>query len=539
MPRLTLLLVTLTAVLAATSSASAAVCDYTGASPGSWDVAGNWSCNHVPATVDNAFVSNGDSVSVDAADAVQGLDVSGGTLTVAPSGSLTATTTGFSGGTLRVDGAFVGNLTIGSNAILTGPGTIAGAVVNAGTIRPGLAAGKLTITGTYAQNPTGRLEIDIFGATPGSQLDQLVVVDKATLGGTVKVLGTFDPTMLSDAYPFLTSGSRAGSFASLLNAGLPGGKVYTLDYPDGPAFGARLIVAIPPPPTPTGAVSISGRLVPGEAATCNPGSWTGSPTFALLWYRDNDPIPGETSATYTIKAQDLGHFIGCHVAATNAGGSGEAIGGSNVPEILPANVALPSIFGTPDLGSTVGCDTGFWSGVPEPKLVAQWFRNGEEIIGAVSFKYKLLIADAGTALTCQVKATNPGGSVIATSADFKTAALPRDVAISLMANGDIAKALGLPSSKSCIVRSPFKVKLRKLTGVTVASTSMRRDGKPVILVKRSGRLTATFNLKRTPKVAFALTVTVKASSGIQLVGRAHYRACIGKKANDGSGDVAA
>jgi hypothetical protein len=59
------------------------------------------------------------------------------------------------------------------------------------------------------------------------------------------------------------------------------------------------------------------------------------------------------------------------------------------------------------------CDEGGWLGTPTFEYA--WLRNGSTIPGATGRDYTVTGDDAGTALQCQVKATNAGGAATATS----------------------------------------------------------------------------------------------------------------------------
>src|SRR6185295_7450911 len=74
-------------------------------------------------------------------------------------------------------------------------------------------------------------------------------------------------------------------------------------------------------PAATTAPSVPAAGRTGDTLTCNPGTWSGSPTFAFQWLRDGAPIAGATSPTYKLTDADVGHNISCRVTATNAGGS--------------------------------------------------------------------------------------------------------------------------------------------------------------------------------------------------------------------------
>jgi hypothetical protein len=126
--------------------------------------------------------------------------------------------------------------------ILSGTGTITGTVHNAGRVDVGGigSTGKLLITsgttiaypftpinGGYTQAAAGVLGIELGGAAPGTQFDQLQVTGSATLGGTpdVQTLNGYTPPGGS-TYTVLTYGSRSGAFATLNG----NGQSYLVNY---------------------------------------------------------------------------------------------------------------------------------------------------------------------------------------------------------------------------------------------------------------------------------------------------------------------
>ena len=174
------------------------------------------------------------------------LDLAGGTLSVASGQTFAfANTYAQSAGVTEIaSGGTLQALPTLTGGVLRGGGQVSGNVTNtSGTVRPGTSPGTLTVTGNYAQGAAGMLVVDVAGTARGTQYDHLSVGGAAALDGTLAVVqaGGFTPQS-TDAFPFLTSASRTGTFATLVGAHLPGGKRYGLDYPGAPDFGARLIV---------------------------------------------------------------------------------------------------------------------------------------------------------------------------------------------------------------------------------------------------------------------------------------------------------
>ncbi len=84
-----------------------------------------------------------------------------------------------------------GSRTLAASAEIAGTGTVvftAGTVTNRGLWRPGASPGVLTIGSDLpAPAPEAVLEMEVGGATPGTEHDQLAVTGRAALGGTLRV----------------------------------------------------------------------------------------------------------------------------------------------------------------------------------------------------------------------------------------------------------------------------------------------------------------------------------------------------------------
>ena len=119
--------------------------------------------------------------------------------------------------------------------------------------------------------------------------------------------------------------------------------------------------------------SITGTPANGQRLSCHPGLPAGAAAqLAYAWLRDQIPIQGAISSTYTVKGQDSGHHLQCQVTATDGGGSASA---------KSAFVTIPA------------------GGVP--------MSVGETAVGRASFKSGRLIVP----VTCSAQAS--GGCVVA------------------------------------------------------------------------------------------------------------------------------
>lgn len=97
-------------------------------------------------------------------------------------------------------------------------------------------------------------------------------------------------------------------------------------------FGAPALAtgeAPPPEPKPasTSAPTLMGTPVVGQTLSCSQGGWANNPaSYTYAWFRDGNPIPGQTGTTYTVQVADWGHSISCQVTASNSGGEYTIVG---------------------------------------------------------------------------------------------------------------------------------------------------------------------------------------------------------------------
>jgi hypothetical protein len=134
---------------------------------------------------------------------------------------------------------------------------------------------------------------------------------------------------------------------------------------------------------------------------------SGVPTPSYQWYRNDAPISGATSATYTVEnaiADDAGNY---KVVATNSQGSD-----TSDTVAVTINTAAPAITGHPspttvNVGQAINLSATA-SGLPAPSY--QWYRNDVAIPGATASTYQVASATTADAGTYTVIATNTYGS---------------------------------------------------------------------------------------------------------------------------------
>ncbi|MHA3773989.1 hypothetical protein ACXR0O_20855 [Verrucomicrobiota bacterium sgz303538] len=135
------------------------------------------------------------------------------------------------GGTIRLNG---GNLSVANEAglamddgLITGVGTLDGALNAFGNIAPGNPLGTLTITRNAVFNDDAQLSIEI-GGTGAGQADRLTLFGRGTLGGklSISLLNGLIPSP-GDSFTILTAGQGVSGF--FLNAPVDGGRILTAD----------------------------------------------------------------------------------------------------------------------------------------------------------------------------------------------------------------------------------------------------------------------------------------------------------------------
>ncbi len=189
----------------------------------------------------------------------------------------------------------------------------------------------------------------------------------------------------------------------------------------GPAAG----IAAATKPVNNLAPEIVGRALIGERLGCGAGSWTGGElSFAFRWIRAG--IPVREGVSYTLSAADEHKQVWCVVTATRGGESTEVessnsytLGGpgNEPPKEAPSPIPPPpEVSGKAEVGATLSCSQGAWSGKPEA-FTYRWLRNKEPISEAIKSTYTLSGADEGRSLTCKVTAENTAGAATAESSN--------------------------------------------------------------------------------------------------------------------------
>ena len=205
--------------------------------------------------------------------------------------------------------------------------------------------------------------------------------------------------------------------------------VVTATNPDATVTAASAPTVVVPssPPVNTAPPTVSGTAQRGLTLTGTAGVWDGIGNSAKYqWQSSVDgtnwaAITGATSSTRVISTSEIGRFMRLLVTVTNAEGvvSLASAPTAKVVSAPPVNTVRPVISGTAQRGQTLVGTLGTWTGV-ENVYDHQWQRsvNGTtwtNIAGATRPSYELTVADVGSIVRLLVTATNPDGSIAASS----------------------------------------------------------------------------------------------------------------------------
>jgi hypothetical protein len=300
---------------------------------------------------------------------------SAGTLTfngnVAGAGTVYVNAMAISGTTIYAGGTFVSTVgansqtrtrlaaldTTSANATSWNPAPSGGATPNVNAIvatSSGVFAG-----GTWTS--IGSLSLPNFA---GFTLSTPSVTTVPGIGGTLALggtltcsTGTWSNSPTGYAYQWLRDGSAIGGATAstyvegTADVGHQLSCQVTATNGQGSASATSASVTIVSTPVNSVAPTVTGTVAVGSSIRCDPGTWTGSPTFSYVWLLDGKAISGVTASSYTPAASDAGHAVACRVTGTNDAGSaiatsagvvvgGAGGGGSGGPTVVTSGSSV-------------------------------------------------------------------------------------------------------------------------------------------------------------------------------------------------------
>jgi hypothetical protein len=181
----------------------------------------------------------------------------------------------------------------------------------------------------------------------------------------------------------------------------------------------------PDPPAPQGGADVScqnpSTLRPGDTITCDPGTWTNSPTLTDEFVDDATGAVLQTGSTsYQVAGSDVGRQIYFLVEATNAGGTAASRTG-DAPTVQPP---LPTVLTTTTPPNPVNVTTTTTSQtiVPAVKPATarpslQLYAGARSVSPRARLAFRVVLSSGAPTLTrAQVCATAPAGTSVVPAA---------------------------------------------------------------------------------------------------------------------------
>lgn len=279
--------------------------------------------------------------------------------------------------------------------------------------------GAITLGATFTATNATDIQAAVFDTNS-------IVLVTSTLMIVVNITARAAPIMgaTTDERARQPTGIAVRSAGSYYVAGLIPTSASLFAWQEGPAiYSTGLIVGLPQvgalsfEPAPEAPSNISapvatGTGVVGTVATVTTGVWNGEDpiTYTYQWRRDGVSIPLATVSSYTFVTADAGTAVDCLVTATNGLGSTSQDSNNITAGTLPVNTVAPVASGLSQVGATLSCTNGTWTGTTPITYTYQWRRSGVAIAAATNSTYVLKIADDTTSVDCLVTATNAFGA---------------------------------------------------------------------------------------------------------------------------------
>ena len=197
----------------------------------------------------------------------------------------------------------------------------------------------------------------------------------------------------------------------------------------------------PQPLDVTRAPVLTGEAKVGSTLTAVVGLYSPAPSaYAYAWFRDGGRIAGASGATYVLTSADLGHSVQAEVTATRSARVATATLTAPIATVGPGNPTLspiPTISGTPKVGTTLTAATGTWAS--GTTFVYEWLAAGVVIAGAGDATFVPGVAEFGRTISVRVTATNP-----AYATTVRTSAASAAVAATAFATAPVPTVPGTP-----------------------------------------------------------------------------------------------
>jgi hypothetical protein len=163
----------------------------------------------------------------------------------------------------------------------------------------------------------------------------------------------------------------------------------------------------------------TGSFKVGEKAYVAPSNRNGKFDYSYQWLRDGVEIPGATSRTYQIGAEDLGSNLSAKVCALYLKDVSHCVSqdaGSPVQLGVLKSVKA-SIAGVAKVGRMLNSTPVIFD--KQATVTYQWLRNGEPIVDATRNSYFIDALDKGRSISLRVTVSKPGFETVVKTSNSK------------------------------------------------------------------------------------------------------------------------
>lgn len=94
------------------------------------------------------------------------------------------------------------------------------------------------------------------------------------------------------------------------------------------------------------------------------------------------------------------------------------------------------------------------------------------------------------------------------------------------------QVIRLPTTKKCVSRRKFRIRIRKPKGIPIATATVSLNGRRLRVYRRP-RLRSTIDLRGLPRGTFTVRIVVTTVTGRRLIGTRRYRTCAKKRRSPG------
>lgn len=162
---------------------------------------------------------------------------------------------------------------------------------------------------------------------------------------------------------------------------------------------------------PTYSLSASPRVIDidttgvvSQLATAMPGTLT----YSKLSGSADLSVNGATGAVSLASGLDPGGSVSAVFRVTNGTATSRTLALTLTATPAPANLTVPTITGTSQVGQTLTAHHGTYSGEPT-SYALQWQADGEDIALATEMTFEATVLELGMVITVVEIATNGGG----------------------------------------------------------------------------------------------------------------------------------